>query len=215
MHSNSKWILMRTTEMVRLGGKDAPRYVTGLAGLAISLLFLVAYRNELKIVIASAFFALICATDTLESRIPNPLNLALLAAGFAYNFWASGPWGLLHAGSGCLVGLCFLLVPYLMGGVGGGDVKAFAALGSLLGPGPIFRVFLYTALFGGALAVLHYAFAHNLREKAAQWAGALRAFSLTGEARCLRPATSETLRFPYAAAIAFGFFAYIHWGGPF
>ncbi|MBW2186737.1 MAG: prepilin peptidase [Deltaproteobacteria bacterium] len=36
--------------------------------------------------------------------------------------------------AGLVTGLLLLIIPYLMGGMGAGDVKALAALGALLGP---------------------------------------------------------------------------------
>ena len=41
-----------------------------------------------------------------------------------------------------------------LGATGAGDVKLFAAIGTLLGPVPMRTAFLYTAIAGGALALL-------------------------------------------------------------
>ena len=45
----------------------------------------------------------------------------------------------------------------LLGGMGAGDVKLMAAVGSILGPTDVFTAFLYSALIGGlyALVVLY------------------------------------------------------------
>ena len=93
-------------------------------------------------------------------------------------------------------------------------MKAFAALGALLGPGGIFQVFLYTAIAGGIMAVFHFALAGNLKARLGAWVTALKAYLLTGKIDCFFIAdTKEKLRFPYAAAIAFGYYSYIYWGG--
>ena len=47
-----------------------------------------------------------------------------------------------------------MLLPYVFGAMGGGDVKLFAALGTFLGPWPTVQAFLYTLLAGGVLAVV-------------------------------------------------------------
>jgi prepilin peptidase CpaA len=89
-------------------------------------------------------------------------------------------------------------------------VSALGALGALLGPAAIFQVFLYTALFGGILSVLHVLM--RVRTVQAAW-GALYAFLASRDRTCLKPFFRlEGLRIPYAAAIAFGYFAYLTWG---
>jgi prepilin peptidase CpaA len=47
-----------------------------------------------------------------------------------------------------------MLPGHLIGATGGGDVKLFAAVGTLLGPSRIGMAFLYTAMAGGALAMV-------------------------------------------------------------
>ncbi len=78
------------------------------------------------------------AIDARTGRIPNWLTLPLVPLGVALQALDSGSRGLLAAGLGAL--LCFL-VPFVMfwstrgAAIGGGDVKLFAGLGALLGPG--------------------------------------------------------------------------------
>ncbi len=101
-----------------------------------------------------------------------------------------------------------------MGGVGAGDVKALAALGALLGPLHVLQVFIYTALIGGGMAVLHYAMSGRLMNRISTWKNVLLIFISTRDVQNLPQLnTTEKLRFPYAAAFAFGFFAYTVWGG--
>ncbi len=193
-----------------------PRLITGLAATAL-LFWLVATRTGSDhaplIILASAFLILICAIDTIYARIPNFLTVTLALAGAGYQYLVAGPAGLLNALLGLATGMALLIVPYALGGMGGGDVKALAALGTLLGPAGIFQVFLYMGLMGGILALFHYLLEANLRERAVAWGMALKSFTYTRDPRALLPTrTSEKLRFPYAAAIAFGFFAFQHWG---
>ncbi|MEW5762416.1 MAG: peptidase A24, partial [Bacillota bacterium] len=59
----------------------------------------------------------------------------------------------LFALQGLGLGLALLLLPFVLGGVGGGDVKFLAAVGALGGPAFVWRAFLYGALTGGVLAL--------------------------------------------------------------
>jgi prepilin peptidase CpaA len=52
------------------------------------------------------------------------------------------------------VGIATLILPYILGGMGAGDVKLMGAVGSLLGAKAVFSAFLLTALFGGLYAVM-------------------------------------------------------------
>ena len=198
---------------VKMPLHNLPRRLCGAAAGASSLFFLYQGRGDLPIVFASLFLFSICVTDTLYSKIPNLFTLLLTLCGFAWHAWLAGPAGLLTALWGLLAGFALLLVPYLLGGMGAGDVKALAALGALLGAGPIFQVFLYMALAGGLMAVLHYACNRNLLEQCRELLRSLRLFCYTRDWQVVKPdPRSETLRFPYAAAITFGFFAHAGWG---
>jgi len=193
--------------------QNIPRYLTGITAIALCLFFL-GKESSPPVLLALIFFTLICATDTFFTKIPNLINLALVIGGFSYNFLTTGTAGLLTALLGMFLGFSLLIIPYAMGGMGAGDVKALAALGALLGPAVTFQVFLYTGLIGGVMAILQYAFNRNLVEKCRQGLNALWAFALTSEAGFLKPSAGKTeqLRFPYAAAITFGFIAQQHWG---
>lgn len=185
------------------------RYLTGLTAMALALGQLRS-GETLPLLFASVFLFLCCATDTFHGEIPNPLNLSLILSAALYHGLTSGASGVGTALLGLLLGGALLFIPYLLGGTGGGDVKTLAALGALLGPVAIFQMFLYTALIGGGLALLHYV--------AAQTQGVarphpLRTFIGTGDWQVLKPRTAGKERFPYAAALCFGFFAYHKWGG--
>jgi prepilin peptidase CpaA len=199
--------------MFHHGCKDIPRFITGAAAMVLALYFIHENRAEMVILTASSFLFLICATDTLYSKIPNLANAVLVLLGLSLHIYSAGLAGAGWALLGLLAGLGLFLVPFLLGGMGAGDVKALAALGTLLGPKIIFQVFLYTAIIGGAMGLLHYLFAHSLWEKCRNLYNAFRAGTISDHFRDLpRGAQAEKLRFPYAAAIALGFFAYIHWG---
>jgi DHA1 family bicyclomycin/chloramphenicol resistance-like MFS transporter len=63
-------------------------------------------------------------------------------------------WRMIFAGFiGMALGFGLLLLPYLLGGMGAGDVKALAALGAWLGFWGTLFLFCYMAIAGGILAV--------------------------------------------------------------
>jgi prepilin peptidase CpaA len=166
-----------------------------------------------SVLFASVFLLLICISDTLYAKIPNLLTCSVAAVGFIFNLSQSGLPGLVFSGLGLVLGLGLFLWPFLAGGMGAGDVKALAGLGGLLGPAAIFQVFLYTAFAGGLMAMMQYLFSRQLLSKIASWWTALLTFAGTRKVGDLLPVSAQDkLKFPYAAAIAFGYYAFIVWG---
>lgn len=194
--------------------KNSVRFITGGAAVACSVYFAVVEgANSVTVLLASLFILNICITDTFHAKITNIANLGLILAGTSYNLYLAGFAGFITSLLGLITGLLLLIIPYLMGGMGAGDVKALAALGALLGPASVFQVFLYIALVGGAMAILHYAMADNFINKCRSFFTTLRTFVYTWNFRLFIPdRQGERLRFPYAAAIGFGFFAFVQWG---
>jgi prepilin peptidase CpaA len=194
--------------------KNIPRYSLGTAAMATAIYFMYSsWPSAYSIFYASSYLFLICLTDTFYARIPNFANLALIIPALLFHFHVAGFPGLWFSLQGLLLGFALLIVPYMLGGMGGGDVKAMAALGSLLGPGEIFQVFLTTALAGGVFVVLHYVLDRKLIVKCSAWLTTAKLFLLSRDHHFLKPVqTVEPLRFPYAAAIALGFFIQVSYG---
>jgi len=110
--------------------------------------------NELIAVTVVLVVLLAMYSDLRWRKIPNCLTLPAIALGFVLNFVGNSWNGLIFAFFGLLVGMGLLMLPYLLGGMGGGDVKFMGALGALLGTYSVLNVFLYTTLVGGAIAIV-------------------------------------------------------------
>ena len=123
--------------------------------------------------------------DLMRRTISNLWPVAALAGGIACQRWASGWMGLGTALLGVLAGFFVFLVFYLLGGMGGGDVKLMAGFGALLGTGRLLQAALFTAVVGGILALAVIGF-HTLQRK-------LR-----------RAEAGPVVAIPYAPAIAAG-----------
>ncbi|MEZ6069711.1 MAG: A24 family peptidase [Pirellulales bacterium] len=72
-------------------------------------------------------------TDLHSRRIPNWLTVPMAACGLTFHALAPAGFGLGSSLLGLLVGFSLLLVPYVVGGGGAGDVKLLAAAGAWLG----------------------------------------------------------------------------------
>jgi prepilin peptidase CpaA len=80
------------------------------------------------------FIALCAIIDYRTRRIPNWLTMPAAIAGLVYSSLAPHGVGFLWSLAGFAVGLSLLMLPWLLGGGGMGDVKMLAALGTWLGP---------------------------------------------------------------------------------
>jgi prepilin peptidase CpaA len=113
------------------------------------------FNTNGPILVAAVGLSLLAMYSDLRwRRIPNYLILPAVALGILLNFLGDGLSGMLQAFFGLVVGMSLLLLPYLLGGMGGGDVKLMGALGTLLGSHAILNVFLYTSLVGGVIAIV-------------------------------------------------------------
>lgn len=91
--------------------------------------------------------------DSTRRRLPNWLTLGGAAVGLGLNLALYGLEGGVGSITGWLLGCALLFAPFLLGGLGAGDVKLLAAVGALKGASFVFMAFLYSALAGGLLAV--------------------------------------------------------------
>jgi prepilin peptidase CpaA len=98
-------------------------------------------------IIAAGFF------DIKERRIPNWVILLGLVAGLVLGSF-QGSTQLLISVAGFVAGIAALLIPFAFGWMGAGDVKLFAAVGALLGYSWLPRVFFYSCVVAGGIALL-------------------------------------------------------------
>ena len=139
--------------------------------------------------------------DVTCRRVPNPLTLSIAALGVALAATQATSVGVAQAFGGLAVGLLLMLPGFAIGATGGGDVKLFAALGTMLGPTRTGVAFLYTALVGAALAL---AMAWRRKRLATTLERAIALAAATGATTREIEQPTHDNRFAYAPAIALG-----------
>jgi prepilin peptidase CpaA len=139
--------------------------------------------------------------DIRQRRIPNAVSVTTAAVGIALA--ATGLSGLTVMSSlaGLAAGLALMLPGHMFGGTGAGDVKLFAAAGTLLGIGRIVPAFLFVAIAGGVLAVLVAVRRGRLTRTVAMTA---RLVGQPATAKAAIEAPVEHNRFSFGPAIAIG-----------
>lgn len=85
--------------------------------------------------VADVFLAITLAfcifTDCFQGRITNSITVPAMLLGLALGAAEHGWHGLMDSAFGLIVGGGILFFPFLIGGIGGGDVKLAAAIGAL------------------------------------------------------------------------------------
>ena len=114
-------------------------------------------ENHTIALVLSAGLGLAASIEDLwRRRISNPIIVAGLAAGLGLQIHLQGWWqGPLAWLAGAAVGLAVYLIFFLLGGMGGGDVKLLAAFGACLGVRQILMGAFLAAIAGAVWACGH------------------------------------------------------------
>ncbi|KIL40170.1 hypothetical protein SD70_15210 [Gordoniibacillus kamchatkensis] len=159
------------------------------------------------------FLAAALIADLRSMRIPNVLNGAGAIAGLALNA-ASGGWnGLAGAGLGLLAGFGVVLLLHLVGAVGAGDVKLFAAVGAFTGAAFALSALVYSILYAGFIGLLLALFRRKLAPTLKNAAGStFLLLTLRDPTALTHWRSGGALQFPFMAAVVPGALtAYAAW----
>lgn len=110
---------------------------------------------ETQVILALGIGIAAVAEDLWRRQISNWTSLAALTGGLGLHFYEKGGQGIVTAFGSALAGFGVFLAFYLLGGMGGGDIKLMAGFGAVLGrPSILIDAALYAAAIGGLMAVL-------------------------------------------------------------
>ncbi|OEH86183.1 hypothetical protein BHU72_11640 [Desulfuribacillus stibiiarsenatis] len=98
---------------------------------------------------------IICTiTDIRERKIYNKIIFPSLAVTILWHTMEAGWAGLGTSLLGFVMGLLLLLIPFMLGGMGAGDVKLLALIGAIKGYAFVLTTAVYMALIGGTIAIV-------------------------------------------------------------
>lgn len=162
--------------------------------------------------------------DGWKLKVPNWLTFPFIASGWVYHVVSDGWDGLQTSLLGTAVGLGVLLLPYVIGGMGAGDVKLFAGVGAWMGAPITWGSFCVSVVLGGVLAVALVAY-HSLRARdlGVVWNNLARLRLVGTEimttrnvsklAELARARKPTAMLLPYGIPLAMGTISYLFWLG--
>jgi prepilin peptidase CpaA len=152
-------------------------------------------------------------TDLRRRKIYNAVVFPALALAIAGHSWAGGWEGAALSLTGFAAGFGLLLIPYLMGGMGAGDVKLLALIGALQGASFAFSAAVYMALFGLLMSILYMAAQPKTRSFLKFVLYTVYAWRNGVRMPMPRRGDAMTATMPYGVAIAAGTLIALFWRG--
>ncbi|WP_407269467.1 prepilin peptidase [Radiobacillus sp. PE A8.2] len=147
---------------------------------------------------------LICVITDLQSRkIYNKVIFPAILIALLINMIFLGWNGLLISLLGFISGLALLLIPYLMGGMGAGDVKLLALVGAIKGTSFVLYTGFYMAVIGCVIGVLVLLFRKGVTRRFKQMFYSLCGIRYGLKIPLLQKEGLQTT-YPYGVAIAAG-----------
>lgn len=81
------------------------------------------------------------------------ITIPVMIAGIGMNQIIDGKMGLIDSIAGILIAFGLLMIPFMIGGLGGGDVKLMMAIGAIMGFHFTLQTIVYTAIIGACIAL--------------------------------------------------------------
>ncbi len=162
---------------------------------------------EKYFLVGAVLVALVGAViDVRSARIPNRLTYTALLAALPLRTALLGLSGLKSGAIGMLVAGGLFSLLYMLGAMGGGDMKLMAAVGAWVGSKQVITLILAAALAGGVLAIGRIIF-RNMVGQTLRNTMRLIYYRLTSGLQPhpeLNVQSSGSQRVPYGVAIAVG-----------
>lgn len=92
--------------------------------------------------------------DSAKKVIPNFLVMPAIIIGLFLSILMSGVEGIKFSVLGFMTGLGIFIIPFVLGGMGGGDVKLMAAIGALKGWRFVLSTAVFSGLAGGVIVII-------------------------------------------------------------
>ncbi len=108
----------------------------------------------LSSIVTLVVVSIVAVIDYQRFRIPNAVTVPFALTGLLFHYLNAGLQGLTVSFIGLIFGGTLLIVPYILRGFGGGDVKLLAATGAWLGASEVTWVFILSGVLLGSVSLV-------------------------------------------------------------
>lgn len=143
-------------------------------------------------------------TDITRRKIYNKVLFPGVVMAFLLNGILFGWSGITTSLLGLLTGFLILLIPYLIGGMGAGDVKLLAFIGAVQGAGFVLMTALFMALIGGVVGLVLILMRGRMIEGLKRSFRAVKLMKYGIKPELDHDKLLKRTAFPYGVAIALG-----------
>lgn len=149
--------------------------------------------------------------DLKWRRIPNSLILFGLVTSFFLQAVSGGLPALANAPQGWLLGMALLIIPFILRGMGAGDVKLLGVVGALQGWVFVVNTFLWMAVWGGIMAIMALLVSGRIQMLVLQLVGFYYPPWQVKLAVLKSKTSVEKVTIPYGVAIGLGVISSMIW----
>jgi len=135
-----------------------------LDGKGRAMTFIGSHSPLIALFVATVVAFVAAVIDFRRFRVPNVLTFPLAISGLAFHVTLSGLAGLQYGAGGLAIGFIALLLFYVMGVMGAGDVKLLAAIGAWIGGANVIYVFCVAGIVTGVHSLVVLAWQRRLHE---------------------------------------------------
>lgn len=111
-------------------------------------------HSTLVMTMTLGFVMIAAVMDLLWRRVHNLLTISMIVSGLFHHAWQAGLPGIGASLLAVVVAGCVLMIPFLLGGLGGGDLKLLAGVGAWTLLPSVLLIFLVAGLLAGLAGVV-------------------------------------------------------------
>lgn len=140
--------------------------------------------------------------DVKFHKIPNWLSAGGMLVGIVFHLISGGIDGLIFSFLGVLIAGGIFLILYVFKAIGAGDVKLFAAIGSIVGVQMVLYMMMYSIIVAGVIGIVILLFTRTFLQKMTSalfhFIGSILSRDLS---RLEEYKTTKSTRFPFMYAV--------------
>jgi prepilin peptidase CpaA len=148
------------------------------------------------------FILIAFVIDIRYAKLPNKLTICGTLVGIMFHTGTQGLSGLTFSLLGAFTGFLILLILYLLGALGAGDVKLFAAIGAMMGVAYVIQTMIYAILFSGLIGLFLLLIKNQIKSTGYKLMGWLIAIVTHNKIETLREMKQhKNMKFPFMYAV--------------